>query len=129
MGRLATQLAILLQGKHQPDWNKSHDTGDTIVVVNAEKINFTGNKWKQKLYRKHSMYPGGLKTLTATQILERDPARLLLLAVKGMLPKNLTRKDRLSRLKVRPYDSAPTRGEDHHAPPRGSTVHAEGCRP
>lgn len=75
-------------------------TGDTIVVVNCEKINFTGKKWKQKLYRKHSGYAGGLKTLTAVQVKERDPARILLLAVKGMLPTNLTRDNRLSRLKV-----------------------------
>jgi hypothetical protein len=75
-------------------------TGDTIVVVNCEKIQFTGKKWKQKIYRKHSGYPGGLKTLTATQVKERDPARILLLAVKGMLPSNLTRDNRLSRLKV-----------------------------
>lgn len=100
VGRVANQLCPLLVGKHQPSWTNSYDTGDTVVVVNCEKIQFTGKKMKYKLYRKHSGYPGGLKELTARQVMERDPARILREAVKGMLPKDKLRKHRLSRLKI-----------------------------
>jgi len=101
VGRVAQDIAKLLVGKHQPTWDRSHDHGDTVVVVNCENIKFTGKKrMERKLYRKHSGYPGGLKTLTARQVMDRDPSRILLLAVKGMLPKDKHRKHRLSRCKV-----------------------------
>ncbi len=100
VGRMAAHIAPYLTGKYQPTWTHSHDSGDTVVVVNAEKIEFTGRKWQDKLYRKHSGYPGGLKELTARQVLERDPGRVLSLAVKGMLPNDKLRRQRLSRLKI-----------------------------
>jgi len=100
VGRMAQDIATLLSGKHKPTFQNSVDDGDTIVVVNIEKMEFTGKKWKQKLYYKHSGYPGGLKKLTAEQVRARDPARILREAVKGMLPKDLLRRDRITRLKV-----------------------------
>mmetsp|Transcript_22144 Transcript_22144/g.43989 ORF Transcript_22144/g.43989 Transcript_22144/m.43989 type:complete len:192 (+) Transcript_22144:50-625(+) len=106
VGRLANYIAPLVMGKHKASYIRGIDNGDTVVVVNVEKLVFTGKKRKFKLYRKHSGYPGGLKELTAEQVFERDPARILESAVSGMLPKDLLQRRRLSRVKC-------YRGPDH----------------
>jgi len=87
LGRLATAVAARLRGKHKPDFTPFLDTGDHVIVVNAEKVALTGRKWSDKMYRRHSGYPGGLKEWTAKEMLARQPQRLIELAVKGMLPK------------------------------------------
>jgi large subunit ribosomal protein L13 len=100
LGRLATQIAFRLRGKHRPIFSPHLDTGDFIVVVNAEKIKLTGNKWAQKTYYRHSGYMGGLKTITARKLLEKSPETLLRLAVRGMLPKNRLGRALLKKLKI-----------------------------
>jgi len=88
LGRLATEVARRLRGKHKPEYTPHVDTGDYIVIVNAEKIRVTGNKTKDKLYHRHTGYPGGLKTVSFEQLIERAPERAIETAVKGMLPRN-----------------------------------------
>ena len=88
LGRLASKVAILLRGKHKPNFTPHVDCGDNVIVVNAEKINLTGNKWTEKSYIRHTGYPGGQRSLTATEMFEKDPTRLVEKSVKGMLPKN-----------------------------------------
>jgi large subunit ribosomal protein L13 len=88
LGRLATQVAILLRGKHKPVYSPHLDMGDYVVVVNADKIRVTGRKRQQKTYYRHSTYPGGLKMETLEKLLARQPARVIERAVKGMLPHN-----------------------------------------
>src|SRR5256714_14856367 len=88
LGRLATQIADTLRGKNKPQYTPHVDTGDFVVVVNAEKVNVTGNKLDQKLIHRHSGYPGGLKTRTLREQLERRPTEGLRKAVQGMLPRN-----------------------------------------
>lgn len=100
LGRLATRIAKLLMGKHKPIYTPHVDTGDFVVVVNAEKVVLTGHKWDRKLYYRHSGYPGGIKYRTARQILETHPERLIHLAVQRMLPKNKLGRRMAKRLKV-----------------------------
>eukprot|EP01113_Clastostelium_recurvatum_P044414 TRINITY_DN7498_c0_g1_i2.p1 TRINITY_DN7498_c0_g1~~TRINITY_DN7498_c0_g1_i2.p1 ORF type:complete len:308 (-),score=52.06 TRINITY_DN7498_c0_g1_i2:8-931(-) len=100
VGRLSSQIARLLMGKHKPIYDPSKDCGDYVVVVNAEKVNFTGKKWDQKLYRWHTGYPGGLKEMKAKDMVKRHPTSIIEHAVKGMVPKNNLRNPRLDRLKV-----------------------------
>ena len=88
LGRLATQIADTLRGKRKPTYTPHVDVGDFVVVVNAEKISVTGAKLQEKLYHRHSGYPGGLKTRTLNDMLERRPEEVIRLAVRGMLPKN-----------------------------------------
>ena len=87
LGRLATEVAVLLRGKHKPIFSPHLDTGDFVVIINAEKVQLTGNKLKDKVYHRHSGHPGGLKTTTAEQMLKKHPTRVLEAAVRGMLPK------------------------------------------
>jgi large subunit ribosomal protein L13 len=87
LGRLATEVAVLLRGKHKPIFSPHLDTGDFVVVINAEKVMLTGKKLKDKLYHRHTGYPGGLKTTTAEQMLRKHPTRVVEYAVRGMLPK------------------------------------------
>ncbi|MDO8546496.1 MAG: 50S ribosomal protein L13 [Nitrospirales bacterium] len=87
LGRLATQVAIVLRGKHKPTFTPHVDTGDHVIVVNAEKIHLTGDKVRQKTYYRHSGYPGGLKSETVKDLLERKPYVIVERAIKGMLPK------------------------------------------
>jgi large subunit ribosomal protein L13 len=87
LGRLATRVAGMLRGKHRPTFTPHVDMGDHIVIVNAEKILLTGNKMTTKLYRRHSGFPGGLKTSTAEHVFRKDPTELLTKAIEGMLPK------------------------------------------
>jgi large subunit ribosomal protein L13 len=88
LGRLAARVAGVLRGKHRPTFTPNVDMGDHVVIVNAEKIHLTGNKMKDKLYRRHTGYPGGLKTATAEHLFRKDPTQLLVQAIEGMLPKN-----------------------------------------
>ena len=88
MGRMCTQIATVLRGKHRPEFTPHVDTGDNVIVINAGKVRFTGNKENVKIYQNYSGYPGGLKELTAAEIRARRPERLIEIAVKGMLPKN-----------------------------------------
>ena len=89
LGRLASEIAKLIRGKHKPNFTPHVDCGDNVVVINAEKINLTGKKWTDKSYIRHTGYPGGQRSLTATEMFEKDPTRLVEKAVKGMLPKNI----------------------------------------
>ena len=100
LGRLATQIADVLRGKRKPAYTAHVDTGDFVVVVNAEKIHVTGQKLDQKLYYKHSGYPGGLHTRTLREQLERRPEEVLRRAVRGMLPKNKLASAQLRKLKI-----------------------------
>ena len=88
LGRLASRVAILLRGKHKPNFTPHVDCGDNVIVINSEKIKLSGNKWSDKSYIRHTGYPGGQRTLTATELFSKDPARLVEKSVKGMLPKN-----------------------------------------
>ena len=88
LGRLASQIAMLIRGKYKPNYTPHVDCGDNVVVINAEKINLTGKKWTDKSYIRHTGYPGGQRSLTATELFEKDPARIVEKSVKGMLPKN-----------------------------------------
>ncbi len=88
LGRLSSEVAKLLRGKHKPNFTPHVDCGDNVVVINAEKINLTGKKWTDKSYIRHTGYPGGQRSLTATELFDKDPTRLVENAVKGMLPKN-----------------------------------------
>ena len=100
LGRLATQIADTLRGKLKPQYTPHVDTGDFVVVVNAEKIQVTGNKLDQKRYYRHSGYPGGLRSRTLREQLERRPTEVLRVAVKGMLPKNRLARQQLTKLKI-----------------------------
>lgn len=86
LGRLATQIAGLLMGKHKPIYSPNLDTGDYVIVINADKVRVTGNKAKQKTYYRHSGYPGGLKSITLEKMMQTNPTRVIEHAVKGMLP-------------------------------------------
>ena len=87
LGRLASKVAKLLRGKYEPDFTPHVDCGDNVIVINAEKINLTGNKWEDKTYLHHTGYPGGQRTTGVKQLLEKHPERIIEKAVKGMLPK------------------------------------------
>jgi large subunit ribosomal protein L13 len=100
LGRLATEIADVLRGKNKPQYTPHVDTGDFVVVVNAEKIAVTGKKLTDKLYRRHSGYPGGLKTRTLEQMLEKRPTEVVRKAVKGMMPKSRLAARQLGKLKV-----------------------------
>ena len=100
LGRLATEIARILRGKNKPQYTPHVDTGDFVVVVNAEKVVVTGRKAEQKVYRRHSGYPGGLKTTTYEQMLERRPTEILRRAVKGMMPKTRLARQQLRKLKI-----------------------------
>jgi large subunit ribosomal protein L13 len=88
LGRLASKVAMLIRGKYKPNFTPHVDCGDNVVVINAEKIKLTGNKWNAKTYIRHTGYPGGQRSLTAQEMFDKDAKRLVERAVKGMLPKN-----------------------------------------
>jgi large subunit ribosomal protein L13 len=100
LGRLASELAKILRGKNKPEFTPHVDTGDYIVVINAEKVNLTGNKLKGKVYYRHSGYPGGIKSMTAEDLKAKRPEDIIRLAVKGMLPKNRLGRKVFKKLKV-----------------------------
>ena len=100
LGRLATRIADTLRGKNKPQFTPHVDTGDFVVVVNAEKITVTGKKLDEKIYYRHSGYPGGLKQRTLREQLDRRPTEVLRTAVKGMLPKNKLARQQITKLKI-----------------------------
>lgn len=100
LGRLSTEVAKLLMGKHKSDYSPNLDMGDNVVITNAGKITVTGRKEEQKVYRKHSGYPGGFKEVKYAQYKKEQPGKIIELAVKGMLPKNRLQKVRMARLIV-----------------------------
>jgi large subunit ribosomal protein L13 len=100
LGRLATEIATILRGKNKPQYTPHVDTGDFVVVVNAEKVIVTGRKAEQKVYRRHSGYPGGLKETSYERMMERRPTEILRRAVKGMMPKNRLARQQLRKLKI-----------------------------
>jgi large subunit ribosomal protein L13 len=100
LGRLASQIANVLRGKTKPEFTPHCDTGDFVVVINAEKVTVTGNKMDQKRYWRHSGYPGGIRSRTLREMLDRQPEEVLRKAVKGMLPRNKIGRAQLNKLKV-----------------------------
>lgn len=100
LGRLATFVATRLRGKHKPIYTPHVDTGDHIIVINADKVALTGKKWDKKVYYRHSGYVGGLKSMTAKEVLQKRPENLVIHAVRGMLPKNRLGRKMLKKLKV-----------------------------
>lgn len=100
LGRVATKIAMVLRGKHKPIYTPSVDTGDFVVVINADKVRLTGNKMNKKMYYRHSGFPGGLTEMTAEKLMERKPEELIRKAVKGMLPKNKLGRQMFKKLKV-----------------------------
>jgi large subunit ribosomal protein L13 len=100
LGRVAVETARILRGKHKPQFAPHTDTGDFVIVVNASKLRLTGKKLQQKVYYRHSGYPGGLKETKASTMMKEKPDRMLRLAVRGMLPKNSLGRSQLTKLKV-----------------------------
>ena len=100
LGRMASKIAERLRGKHKPIYTPHVDTGDFIIVTNAEKVLITGKKLKQKKYYRHSGYPGGLKSITTEELKQKKPEELIKLVVKGMLPKNRLGRQMIKKLKV-----------------------------
>lgn len=100
VGRLATETANLLRGKGKPTFTPNQECGDFVVITNCEKVRFTGNKWKGKIYYRHTNHIGGIKQRTATEQLEKHPELIVMNAVKGMLPKNTLGRKQLTKLKV-----------------------------
>lgn len=104
LGRAATAIATFLRGKHKPQFTPHVDAGDFVVVVNADKVQLTGRKLQAKLYHRHTLYPGGLNTITAKRLLATKPEEVIRMAVKGMLPKNALGRKLMKKLKI--YASA-----------------------
>ena len=100
LGRLASRIAVLLRGKHKPQFSPSVDIGDFVIVVNAEKVRVTGRKLQQKKYYRHSGYPGGLREISLADQLDQHPTRVIRAAVRGMLPRNRLGRSMLKKLKV-----------------------------
>jgi len=107
LGRLASEVAIILRGKHKPIYTPHVDTGDYVIIVNADKVALTGKKWSQKLYRWHTGYPGGLREVPAEKLIQRRPERLVELAIRGMLPKTKLGRAMIRKLKVYATDAHP----------------------
>jgi large subunit ribosomal protein L13 len=107
LGRLASRIAPILKGKHKPIYTPHLDCGDFVIIVNAEKVRVTGRKLDQKLYHRHSGYPGGLKSISLRDQLDKHPDRVLQAAIRGMLPKNKLGRRMLKKLKVYAGDSHP----------------------
>ena len=112
LGRLSSKIASILMGKNKAQYTPHNDLGDYVVVVNAEKIRVTGNKDIQKKYYKHTGFPGGLKSSTFSEIIEKNPENVILKAVKGMLPKNKLSNSMISKLKVYEGDNHPHAGQN-----------------
>lgn len=117
LGRLSTRVATLLMGKHKPTYSAHMDSGDYVVIVNADDIQVTGKKESQKLYRRHSGYPGGFREVTFAKMMDKDSRKVIQLAVSRMLPKNRLQAKRLTRMKVfvgskHPFDDKLTHGSE-----------------
>ena len=114
LGRLSTKISSILMGKNKAQYTPHNDLGDYIVVINAEKVKVTGNKDIQKKYFRHSGYPGGLKSSTFSEVIEKNPEDIILKAVKGMLPKNKLSNSMISKLKVYKGENHPHIGQNPH---------------
>ena len=114
LGRLSAKISSILMGKNKAQYTPHNDLGDYIVVINAEKVKVTGNKDIQKKYYRHSGYPGGLKSSTFSEIIEKNPEEIILKAVKGMLPKNKLSNSMISKLKVYKGENHPHIGQNPH---------------
>jgi large subunit ribosomal protein L13 len=112
LGRLASRVAMILRGKNKPTFTPHVDTGDFVVVINADKVALTGKKWKEKLYIHHSGYPGGFKSFNAERIREKKPERLITLAVQGMLPKTKLGRKMIKKLKIYSGDAHPHQAQN-----------------
>ena len=112
VGRLATKVAMTLMGKDKPQFTPHADSGDFVIVVNAEKVNLTGKKWSQKRYYRHTGYPGGLKSITAENLRKKNPEEIIRKAVWGMLPKNKWQNRLIKRLKVYTGNSHPHKAQE-----------------
>lgn len=111
LGRLASEVAKILRGKHKPFYTPHVDTGDYVIIINADKVVLTGNKWSQKVYYWHTGYPGGLRQTTAEKLRQRRPERIIEYAVRGMLPKTKLGRAMLRKLKVYAADTHPHRAQ------------------
>src|SRR5262245_992545 len=100
VGRLAVAIANLLRGKHKPEYTPHIDTGDFVIVINAEKVKFTGNKWESQTYSRYTRYPGGLKVVGAKEMLAKKPEMILEMAVKRMVPRNKLGRKQMTKLKI-----------------------------
>lgn len=107
LGRLAARVAMLLRGKHKPTFTPHVDTGDHVVIINADKIRLTGEKFQTKIYHHHTGYPGGIKSVSAERLHAKDPTAILTKAIRGMLPKNPLGKQMAKKLKVYAGESHP----------------------
>ena len=114
LGRLSAKISSILMGKNKAQYTPHNDLGDYIVVINAEKVKVTGNKDIQKKYYRHSGYPGGLKSSTFSETIEKNPEDIILKAVKGMLPKNKLSNSMISKLKVYKGENHPHIGQNPH---------------
>jgi len=119
LGRLATRVAQLLMGKHKPMFTRNLDTGDYVIVINADKVRVTGNKAKQKVYYRHSGYPGGLKSITFEKLMLTHPTRVIEHAVKGMLPHNRLGAKMIKKLRVYAGDAHPHLAQVKASPVQG----------
>jgi large subunit ribosomal protein L13 len=120
LGTVATKVAGLLIGKHKPIYAPYIDTGDYVVVVNAAKVKVTGRKPEQKMYYRHSGYPGGLKSASFKELFSKDPSRVIELAVRGMLPHNRLGRVMFKKLRVYPGDEHPHQAQTSSRQPKGS---------
>jgi large subunit ribosomal protein L13 len=100
VGRLAVQIATILRGKHRPQYTPHQDTGEYVIVINADKVRFTGKKWLTKTYQWYTRYPGGQKTVSAREVVQKHPERILLEAVKRMVPRNRLGRQQMTKLKI-----------------------------
>ena len=120
LGRIATQIANLLMGKHKPIYAPHIDTGDYVVVINAARVKVTGKKAEQKIYYRHTGYPGGLKSPSFKEVFSKDPARVIELAIKGMLPHNRLGRAMFKKLKVYPGNEHPHQAQTSFRHPERS---------
>jgi hypothetical protein len=112
LGRLASQVATLLRGKHKPTFAPNFDNGDYVIVINAEKVVLTGNKWTEKTAYHHSGFPGGLKATSYQELRDKQPEKIIEKAVKGMMPRNRLSKQQLTKLKVYAGPEHPHAGQN-----------------
>jgi large subunit ribosomal protein L13 len=107
VGRLAVQIATILRGKHRPEYTPHQDTGEFVIVINADKVRFTGKKWQTKSYQWYTHFPGGLKTVMARDLVQSHPERILMEAVRRMVPRNKLGRQQMTKLKIYAGSSHP----------------------
>lgn len=112
LGRIASKIATLLRGKHKPEFTPHVDTGDYVIVINADKVELSGNKWQDKKYYHHSQYPGGLREMTYEELLQKKPTLIIKEAVKGMLPHNKLGEKILRKLKIYTGEEHPHQAQE-----------------